>query len=170
MTTTDDRRGSPEELRGFKGWLVVLLVFQFLVLLREASILMYVGVFYFEGLRTGAWGFLSVLHLGRIVINGAFVVVVGYVIALMAGRRRTFTRWFKLEMVFFMVLPFIEIGWIAVAPWSGPPIGSVAVLLPVGLSLVLGLVWWRYVESSMRVRTTFVTLAGRGVGAGAMPM
>jgi hypothetical protein len=36
MTTTDERHDSLEELRGIRGWLVVLLVFQFLVILREA--------------------------------------------------------------------------------------------------------------------------------------
>jgi hypothetical protein len=154
MTAAD---GQPKSrLRGLKGWLLVLLVFQFLVLLREISVLMYVGAFYYEGLRIGAWGFLSAVHLGRFLINGAFVVVVGYVIALMAGRRRTFVRWFKIEMAFFMVLPFIEIGWLIVAPWSGPAIDSLRALLPLGLSVVLGLAWWLYVERSARVRATFI--------------
>jgi hypothetical protein len=156
MTASDGQNDSVEKRRGLKGWLLVLLVFQFLVLLREASILLYVGAFYVEGLRIGAWGPFSVLHLGRFLINGAFVVVVGYVIALMAGRRRTFVRWFKVEMAFFMVLPFIEIGWIIVAPWSGPAIDSLRILLPVGLSVALGLAWWLYVERSVRVRVTFV--------------
>jgi hypothetical protein len=156
MTVSDGQHGSPDAFRGFKGWLLVLLVFQFLVLLREASVLMYIGAFYFEGMRIGAWGPLSIVHLGRILINAAFVVVLGYVIALMAGRRRTFVRWFKVEMTFFMVLPFIEIAWTIVAPWCGPAIVSLPVLLQVGLSLVLGLVWWRYVERSIRVRATFV--------------
>jgi hypothetical protein len=156
MTASDGQRDSPEEIRGLRGWLLVLLGFQVLVLLREASILMYTGAFYVEGLRIGAWGPLSIVHLGRMLINGAFVVVLGYVIALMAGRRRKFVRWFKVEMTFFMLLPFIEIGWLSVAPWFGPPIVSLPVLLPVGLSLALGLVWWRYVERSIRVRATFV--------------
>jgi hypothetical protein len=156
VTASDAQQDSPDELRGFKGWLLVLLAFQVLVLLHEASVLMYVGVFYVEGLRIGAWGPLSVVHLGRFLINGAFVVVVGYVMALMAARRRTFVPWFKAEMAFFMVMPFIEIGWIIAAPWSGPAIVSLPVMLPLGLSLVLGLVWWRYVETSRRVRATFV--------------
>jgi hypothetical protein len=156
MTTSDGQRDSPEKLHGLKGWLVVLLVFQVLVLLREVSVLMYVGLFYYEGLRLGAWGPLSIVHLGRFLINGAFVVVVCYVIALTVGRRRTFVRWFKAELAFFMLLPFIEMGWIIVAPWSGPAIDSLGVLLPVGLSLALGLAWWLYVERSIRVRATFV--------------
>ena len=65
-------------------------------------------------------------------------------------------RCFKVEMAFFMVPPFIEIGWIAVAPWSRPPIVSRPVLLPVGLSLALGAVWWLYIERSRRVQVTFV--------------
>jgi hypothetical protein len=73
----------------------------------------------------------------------------------MVGRRGTFVRWFKIEMIFFMLLPFIEIGWIIVAPWSGPAIVSLPILLPVGLSLALGLAWWLYVERSIRVRATF---------------
>jgi hypothetical protein len=155
MTATDGQRVSPEEFRGIKGWLLVLLGFQVLVLLREAFVLMYVGTFYYEGLRIGAWGPLSIVNLGRLLINGAFVVIVGYVIALMVGRRSTFVRWFKIELIFFMILPFLEIGWIIVAPWSGPGIVSRSVLLPVGLSLGLGLAWWLYVERSVRVRATF---------------
>lgn len=155
MTASDGQRVSLDELRGLKGWLLVLLGFQILVLLREFFVLMYVGTFYVEGLRIGAWGPLSVVHLGRILINGAFVVLLGYVIALMVGRRRTFVHWFKIEMMFFMLLPFIEIGWIVVAPWSGPAFVSLRVLLPLGLSLALGLAWWLYVERSIRVRATF---------------
>jgi uncharacterized protein DUF2569 len=156
MTASDGQRDSSKELRGLEGWLLVLLLFQVLVLLRELSVLLFVGAYYFEGLRTGAWGLLSIPHLGRILIYGAFIFVLCYVTALMFGRRRTFVPWFKAELAFFMLLPFIEIGWIIVAPWWGTDIISVRVLLPVGLSLVLGLVWWLYVERSRRVRATFV--------------
>jgi hypothetical protein len=155
MTASDGQRDSLEALRGLKGWLLVLLGFQVLVFLREVLVLMYVGTFYVEGMRVGAWGPLSVVHLGRLLINGAFVVIVGYVIALMIGRRGTFVHWFKIELMFFMTLPFIEIGWLIVAPWSGPAIVSLPMLLPVGLSLALGLVWWLYAERSGRVRATF---------------
>jgi hypothetical protein len=155
MTASDAERDAPGELRGLKGWLLVLLGFQVLVLLREILVLMYVGTFYVEGMKVGAWGPLSVVHLGRLLINGAFVVIVGYVIALMFGRRRAFVPWFKIEMIFFMILPFIEIGWIIVAPWSGPAITSLPILLQVGLSLALGLAWWLYAERSKRVRATF---------------
>ena len=79
----------------------------------------------------------------------------GYVIVVMIGHHTTFARWFKIELIFFMLLPFIEIGWIIVAPWSGPAIDSPRMLLPVGLSLALGLAWWLYVEKSVRVRATF---------------
>jgi hypothetical protein len=68
MTASDGQRDSLEEFRGLKGWLLVLLGFQFLVLLREVFVLMYVGTFYVEGLRIGAWGPLSIVHLGRILI------------------------------------------------------------------------------------------------------
>jgi hypothetical protein len=156
MTASGGQRDSSGEVRGLKGWLLVLVVFLFLVLLREASVLMHVGAFYVEGLRIGAWGPPSVVHLGRMLVNGAFVVVLGYVLALMAGRRSRFVRWFKVEMAFIMVLPFVAIGWIMVAPWSGPAIISLPVLLPVGLAVALGLVWWRYVEKSIRVRATLV--------------
>jgi hypothetical protein len=155
MTSSEGQRDSLEEFRGLKGWLVVLLVFQVLVLLREASVLLFFGAFYFEGMRTGAWGPLVIVPLGPLLIYAAFVVLVGYVIVLMFGRRRTFVRWFKAELTFFMLLPLIDIGWIMVAPWSGPPLGSLRVLVPVGLHLVLGLAWWRYVDSSRRVRATF---------------
>jgi hypothetical protein len=156
MTASDGQRDSLEQYRGFKGWLVVLLVFQVLVLFREVSVLMYIGAFYFEGLRTGAWGFFSPVPLGRLLINGAFVVVVLNVMALMAGRRRTFVRWFRVELAFFMLLPFIEIAWLIAAPWSGPAIVSLPVLLPLALSLALGLAWWLYAAQSIRVRATFV--------------
>lgn len=73
----------------------------------------------------------------------------------MIGRPRAFVSWFKIELSFFMVLPFIEIGWIIVAPWSGPAVVSLPTLLPVGWSLALGLAWWLYVERSMLVRATF---------------
>lgn len=56
MTTSDSERASLEESRGLKGWLLVLLGFQVLVILREVLVLMYVGAFYVEGLRIGAWG------------------------------------------------------------------------------------------------------------------
>ena len=135
---------------------MVLLVFQVLVVLREVSVLLYIGAFYFEGLRIGAWGLFSIVHLGRLLINGAFLAVVIYVIALMAQRRKAFVPWFKAEMTFFMLLPLIEIGWFIVAPWSGPAIVSLPVLLSVGLSLALGLAWWLYVDRSIRVRATFV--------------
>ena len=156
MTAADGQHDARDEVRGLKGWLLVLLGFQVLVLLREVFVLMYVGTFYVEGLRVGAWGPLSVVHLGRILINGTFVVIVGYVIALMVGRRETFAHWFKIELMFFMILPFVEIGWIIVAPWSGPALVSLPVLLPVGVSLALGLASWLYVEKSVRVRATFV--------------
>jgi Protein of unknown function (DUF2569) len=156
MTASDGQRDSPQELRGLGGWLLVLLLFQVLVLLRELSVLLFVGAYYFEGLRTGAWGLVSLPHLGRILIYGAFLVLLCYVIALMFGRRRTFAHWFKVELAFFMLLPFIEIGWIVVAPWWGTDIVSLRVLLPVGLSLVLGLAWWLYVGRSRRVQATFV--------------
>jgi hypothetical protein len=156
MTLSDGQLDSPAEFRGLKGWLVVLIVFQFLVLLHELSILAWVGTYYFEGLRTGAWGLLSIVPLGRLLIYAAFVVLVGCVIALMFARRRTFVPWFKAELAFFIILPILDIGWMIAEPWSGLPVVSLPVLLPVGLHLVLGLVWWLYIARSRRVRATFV--------------
>jgi hypothetical protein len=156
MTAADGQRDSPTEPSGIRGWLLVLLFFQVLLLLREASVLLYVGAFYVEGLRIGAWGLFSIVHFGRFFINGAFVVVVVYATALMVGRRKSFVRWFRAEMALFMLLPFTEIGWLIVAPWSGPAVVSLPALVPFGLYLILGLAWWLYVERSVRVRTTFV--------------
>ena len=83
--TASDGRGASAGGSAAKRAGGCLLVFQFLVLLREARVPLFVGGFYVEGLRVGARAPLSVLHLGRFLINGAFVVVVGYAIALMAG-------------------------------------------------------------------------------------
>jgi len=156
MTSSDGQLDSPAEYRGLKGWLVVLLVFQFLVFLREFLVLGWVGTYYFEGMRTGAWGPLSIVPLGRFLVYAAFVGLVGCVIALMLGRRRSFVPWFKVELAFFMLLPLIDIGWLVVEPWSQLAIVSLAVLLPVAVHLALGLAWWAYVERSRRVSATFV--------------
>jgi hypothetical protein len=155
MAAQDDSRTPC--LQGFKGWLLVLAAFQCLLLLRESIMLAHIGTDYVRGTPTAEVAPFSILYLGRILIYGAFIVVLAYAMVLMAWRRRQFLRVFRMEMKLFILLPIVDFLWVAIAPWPGRvSLFSPAVILLIAVHLALGLGWLRYEEKSKRMHNTFL--------------
>ena len=143
---------------GFKGWLLVLAIFQGLLLLRQGGSVVVVARDFVSGVSLP---FLEVapfsaLYGGRLVINGLFLALVVVATALMGLRRRAFVRWGKAEMTALMVLPVIDYAWILIVPWSGRTGFSLGLVVTVTIYLAVGLAWRRYIEASPRVAATFV--------------
>jgi hypothetical protein len=141
---------------GFKGWLLVLAIFQFLLLARALALLVGIGQVFFSGFPAADIGRFSILYGGRLVLNAAFVSIVVVAIVLMLFRRRAFRRWARIEMIGFIVLPMAELAWIVAAPKSGEAGINLAVMVLMVIHVAVGTTWDRYVETSQRVAATFV--------------
>jgi hypothetical protein len=143
---------------GFRGWLLVLAIFQVLLLFRQGTLVLRIARDFVSGV-SGEFSSLapfSVLYGGRLVVNGLFLALVAVALVLMALRRRLFIPCARLEMTGLMVLPLVEYAWLVVAPWSGRAGFLLGILLLVVIHLSLGLAWRRYIASSQRVAATFV--------------
>ena len=141
---------------GFRGWLLVLAIFQILLLCREAVLLLGVAHIFIAGQPAAGIGAFSLVYGGRLALNLAFLALLVVAIVLMVQRRRSFVRWGQIEMKCLMALPLVEYGWIVAAPWPGRAGISLAVILLMVVHLAVGVVWARYIETSKRVAATFV--------------
>jgi len=149
--------GPVPSVQAFRGWLLILVVFQCLLLLREAALLISISLNYVRGIPIAQIEPFSALNLGRLMVHGAFVCVGIYVAVLMFERRMVFRRWYGFEMKFFIALPLVEWAWLAIVPWPGTMLGSSRTMIPlIVIHLIIGLCWLRYIETSERAKSTFV--------------
>jgi hypothetical protein len=148
---------SSSPVPGFRGWLLVLAVFQLLLALRQLVLLEQIVRSFVAGVPVAGIGPYSVLYGGRLALNAAFMILIVGAIVLMALRRSLFVRWGRIEMIGLIVLPIAEFAWLVVAPWAGGPgLISGPVIVLIVIHFAIGLAWSRYIAMSKRVAVTFV--------------
>lgn len=140
---------------GFKGWLLVLLVFQFLILAYYCLRFAQETRTYIAGIPSAGLEPFSILYLGLLLMSAPFLALVAYTIFVMSQRRDAFYRWFRMEMRYYIVLPMAQMFWLLVAPWPGHVGFPVPLLMPIAVNLAVGLGWLNYLDRSARVRATF---------------
>lgn len=142
---------------GFKGWLLVLAVFQFLLAVRQVVLLQQIIRSFVAGTPAVGIPPHSLLYGGRLALNGAFMALLVAAIVLMVLRRAAFAGWARVEMIGLIFLPIAELGWLLLSPLAGAPgIVSGPVIGLIVIHFAIGVTSIRYIETSKRVAATFV--------------
>ena len=142
---------------GFGGWLLVFAFFLWALFGREAVALLRIAQYFAQGqAMLGATPY-SVVDVGRLAINGAFVGLLVVTIVLMHLRRAAFLRWGRIAMLALIAVPVLEYLWLALTPLPGVMqdlFKTFAVVML--LHLAIGGAWLGYLSRSKRVAATFV--------------
>lgn len=142
---------------GFRGWLLVLAVFQLLLALRQLVLLEQIVGSFVAGVPVAGIAPHSVLYGGRLALNAAFMILIVAAIVPMVLRRSAFVRWGRVEMICLIFLPIAELAWLTVTPWAGGPgLISGPMIALIMIHFAVGLAWSHYIATSKQVAVTFV--------------
>lgn len=153
MDSSDSPAASRPQPQGLGGWLLALVILQCFFLLFEGF-----GTFTFVvNFVVGVPGVPSarLAYFLMVVLHGSLLLAAAFATYLLAERRARFVKIFSLQLLIFAAVPLVEMlvllitldGWSFVSPKLLLRIVA-HILIAIGLRL--------YLESSVRVRNTFV--------------
>lgn len=149
------------DLKGIRGWLVVLAIGQILGLLRTFLS----GVEYYSSIESGLWHSFPLTLIGEGLINAALAVLYIWTTGLFFKESKHFPRFFAYQVIAPPVLFVVNGLWVAltISTSSGQPISSIigGVFAPreVGQTIaavIAGGIWMLYLRKSKRAANTFV--------------
>ncbi|MBI3199461.1 MAG: DUF2569 family protein [Rhodospirillales bacterium] len=143
--------------QGIGGWLLALAILQCFFLFVEGIGLLKYGWEFIVGWQGVPQSVARLVRGGQFIMHGALLGFAIYATFLLSERRAHFVKIFSVQLALFAFLPLGEIVLLVVITaldgWPGFP-WQLSVKFIIHVLIAVGL--YRYLESSVRVRNTFV--------------
>ena len=146
------------KLTGLGGWLAIVVIGQIVGILRLLSAMAQ----YFATLDHQVLAEFPAIIWGEAALNAAVLCLAIYTTILLLRRSRPFPRFFTLQMIAIILMPFLDHLWAAsmIWLWTGDPVSQLLTLdesetRQLIQAVVGAMVWIPYIRRSRRVRNTF---------------